>query len=535
MSAGTIEQPIDASLAPPAEPPAHVAARELSSRLASAWVAFALGVITAAIQWQIWGSLNQTPSVTDEASYVLQARIFAHFHWAAPPPPIREFFEQAHVLMSPVIASKYPPGHALLLTLGVWLGMPGLVPVLLSGLTAGLLFAITRRLTNGHTALLAWFLWTFAPVAPGFRPSYFSESTTAATWVIGGWALLRWHADQRLRWLVLLAAATAWCAITRPVTAVPYAIPMAAAALALVWRRGAWRQASIALIAGCVVFAIMPLCNWRTLGTPGHTPYLVYNQTYNPYEHFGFGDNGGRPPTWLPPDSYWQFVPYVALHSRYTVAALPHEMRERLQWIWTDSFGGAPWSTAFGLFIPLGLLALGIEGLVAAACVVGLIITYMFYAHPAIWALYYYESLAPLCLLAAAGFTYAIGRLRRSGSFERNAVLGAVLVSLPFALATAGHIRIGRAGLSASQTVFARGAMHLPHPAMVFVRYGPKHLFYQSLINNDPDLAHAAVWTVNDLGDAENARLRAAAPLRHAFLFDEAAGMFFDLDKASTR
>ena len=53
-----------------------------------------IGIITALVTWWLWGTLSATPYVHDEVALVLQARIFATFRWAAPSPPLPEFFEQ---------------------------------------------------------------------------------------------------------------------------------------------------------------------------------------------------------------------------------------------------------------------------------------------------------------------------------------------------------------------------------------------------------------------------------------------------------
>src|SRR5260370_11675979 len=113
--------------------------------LATRRAAVVCGVVTALLTWWVWGSLDQVAVFHDEAAYLLQAKIFASGRWAAPARPLPEFFEQFHVLVTPVFASKYWPGHSLLMVPGVWLGLPGLVPVLLSGLTGALCFGLARR------------------------------------------------------------------------------------------------------------------------------------------------------------------------------------------------------------------------------------------------------------------------------------------------------------------------------------------------------------------------------------------------------
>ena len=154
---------------------------------------FIVGVLSALVTWWMWGSLSATPYVHDEVALLLQARIFAAFRWASPSPPLPEFFEQFHVFVTPSLAPKYPPGHALLMVPGVWLGIPGLLSVVLTGVTGGMLFLLARRFSNGAVALVAWAIWLVAPAALRFRASYFSEMTTGAIWLVAWWTLLRLH------------------------------------------------------------------------------------------------------------------------------------------------------------------------------------------------------------------------------------------------------------------------------------------------------------------------------------------------------
>jgi hypothetical protein len=530
MTAATMPAPRVASTEPPA-----IAAPRRAGLLAAPWAPFFAGVLTAAMQWLVWRSFKGVPAISDEAAYALQAKLFAHFRWTAPAPPIREFFEQMHVLMSPVVASKYPPGHSLLLAFGAALGMPGLVPVLLGGATGGLLFALARRVGNEYVALLAWLMWTCLPVQEGLRPSYFSEVTTTVTFLLGWWALLRWRDDNRTGWLVLLSVATAWCAVTRPITAVAYAIPTGAVTLAMIRRRRAWRPAMIAIVAGFVVVAILPLWNWRTTGSVLTSPYLAYDHVYLAFEHLGFGDNGGRAPTWLPRDLYYQVAGFANVHAQYTPGTMPHELLLRLRYTWIAYFGNATWSVMLSAFIVVGIFVAGVENLVILATVVTLYAVHLVYAYPASWTIYYYEIIAPLCFLAALGVWRAIQMIAAlrgrtaSPSFARRTMIGVALTCLPFALATQGSKRSGKAAMTWGQTSFARGAERLPTPAIVFIRYAPNHLNQASLVDNDPDFAHAAVWKVYDRGDAENARLRALAPERKAFIYDEASRTFYAL------
>src|SRR6202022_1176970 len=78
--------------------------------LKSRYAPVVVGLTWAAVAWFTWGSLRPMPLDHDEAAYLLQAEIFAQGRWAAAAPPLPEFFGQAHVLVTPVLAAKYPPG-----------------------------------------------------------------------------------------------------------------------------------------------------------------------------------------------------------------------------------------------------------------------------------------------------------------------------------------------------------------------------------------------------------------------------------------
>src|SRR5674476_1414311 len=124
------------------------------------------------------GSLHQLPLVHDEAAYIVQARLFAAGKWADSA-PIPEFFEQPHVLVTPRLAEKYGPGNALMLVPGIWVGMPGLMPVVMLGIGGALIFVLGRRIVNAWVGVLAWMVWLgLASPVTTFRPSYFSEMLT---------------------------------------------------------------------------------------------------------------------------------------------------------------------------------------------------------------------------------------------------------------------------------------------------------------------------------------------------------------------
>src|SRR5262245_13707109 len=70
----------------------------------------------------------------DGVSYLFQAKLFAQGRLYAPAPPENGFSPSPHInIDNGKWYSIYPFGHALILTPGVWLGIPLLIPSLLTG------------------------------------------------------------------------------------------------------------------------------------------------------------------------------------------------------------------------------------------------------------------------------------------------------------------------------------------------------------------------------------------------------------------
>lgn len=496
------------------------------------WV---IGGITAAVIWYAWGYVHPTPSVHDEASYLLQAKTFAAGRWSNPVPPIAEFFEQFHVLVTPTFSSKYPPGTALLMVPGVWLGVPALMLVLLGGATGALLFMVARRVTNAWIALMAWGIWISAPATLWWATGYFSEIVSAALWMAGLWALLEWRDSGRTHWLVAAALCTAWMAISRPLTAVAYGLPVGIAVLWIVARRARWRQLVAATLAGVGVLALLPLSNRAIVGSWRAMPWSLYSQQYLPSDRFGFGVAPNPPERQAPPDMRAfsdQFMPYYRAH---VPSALPRTAYRRLVFITTGKLT-SPRVVLLPLML-VGALTVGAELAVGLASAALLFLVYLGYAHETPWTLYYHEIQPLLALLGALGIWRIVTVLSRKSDVASGVVLRSpparpaltvaalIVLALPYFLRVVERTHDGKRATMAGQRAFRETVAQLPgRQAVVFVRYAPSHNPHRSVIANEPDLARARVWLVYDRG-ADNERLLRAAPSRVPYLFDEASGV----------
>ncbi|HEX5437066.1 MAG TPA: glycosyltransferase family 39 protein [Gemmatimonadaceae bacterium] len=502
-----------------------------SAWLDAPWMPVILGVLSALVIWWVWGSLSQVAVYHDEAAYVLQARIFASGRWAAAARPLPAFFEQSAVLVTPVLAPKMAPGHAILMVPGVWLGLPGLMPVVLGGVAGALLYALARRLTNGWVALLAWAVWVTAPGVLVWHAAYLSEATTGALWLGGWWALLEWRDTGRRRWLLLLAACVGWGAITRPLTMLAYAIPVAPVVIWRVIRLRAWRDFGLAMAVGISILGILPLWSSRTTGDWRTTPLGLYTRMYMPWDVPGFGADSTPPLRPLPPDLEEVHGRFEQIHAAYSVHSLPTALRQRLHYIARDMW--PTWRHPLMLIAAIGLVGLSAEGVFAVITAAVLVLAYLSYAYDPTWSVYYVELLPVLAFLTALGcwklVEWTIALLDRQDSplhAQRTAVPLAILLVLLMgiapALADVSRVQRDHIRFTSYHRHFRTLIASIPTPrSIVFVRYAPNHVGHFSLIRNTPDLARARTWVVYDRG-AEDARLLALAPDRVAYLFDEA-------------
>jgi hypothetical protein len=502
------------------------ATRVLNAR----WFPLVVGLVTAVFMAWMWGGLDQLALIHDEAAYLLQARIYAGGHWTAPGLPLPEFFEQYHVFVTPILAPKYPPGHAMLLVPGIWLDLPGLMPVLLLGLCGALVFEVARRLTNPWVGLLAWFLWMTAPGIMDFDPGYFSETSTSALWMLGWYALLRWLEDDQPKWLAWLAFAIGWGFLCRPVTMVIFAIPVAVVVLARIAKRKAWAELRVPFGIGFACIALWMLWSQRNTGSVLLAPYGLYSRFYFPDDVVGFGLTGLQPLRPLNPDMAL-FNEYVKiLHKDYTLASLPMNLRERV-----IAIAANMWATR-AMLMPLATLALiSVSAPIwfALGTAVLLVLGYLSVGHAPQWTPYYVEIQPVLAFVTAVAWWRVASLfsnrklawpLRGVPAVTSGAVF-AVLVSavllFPYATRMIKYTRINKIENSAYQRNF-RDLLRLApgDHIMVFIRYAPNHSPHESLVTNSPDLNAARVWTVYDRG-ADNIRLIRLAPARTPYLFDD--------------
>lgn len=480
-------------------------------------------VAAVLLTWSAWGSLNPLPTVGDEAAYVLQAQLLARGRIVGDAPPIPEFFEQVHVLVTPTLAPKYPLGFGLALVPGVLLGATALVPLLLAGGVAILIFLLCRRLYGGSTALLACAFWLAAP-GGRYRAGFFSETLSGATCLLAWYGLVRWREGRALRWLVLVSLSLAGAAITRPLTALVFAAPVAIVVLRDAARHRVWRQLLLSAAVAVPVIAILPIQNAATGGPWWELPYGRYARAYLPFDHMGLGLDEQEPTRSRPPDIERLAQAFATFHRDYTVSKVPGALVARVRVYFNDLAGG--WALFAFLLAGIGVVAGPAALRFAAATVALLFLAHLGYAHPPQWSLYYAEALPVGAAAMAAGVallaSWLVQRLATDEAPQRRSLLllvaaGLAILPLPERL---DQIRLNLEVAREPIRRFQAATAGIDTPSVVFVRYALGHRMHRSLIQNPADYASALVWTAYDRG-ADNARLVALAGGRAAFVYDE--------------
>jgi 4-amino-4-deoxy-L-arabinose transferase-like glycosyltransferase len=337
-----------------------------------------------------WQDRDFFPKSHDEQSYLLQMRMLAEGNLWMAPHPLADHFETFHVLVEPVYASVYFPGTALMYFPGVLLegiGWPvWLLPVIASAACVGLLYTIATRLVDGLAGLLAalvlaslsWFRVT-SILLMGQIPALLLGLLMVWAWLCWrerlvtssdegtpekGPAAPAWRgmlADWA--WMGAIGAFAGWMAITRPVDALSYALPVGVGILIDLYRRRApvvARIASLAIIvaAAAPFLAIQIIFNKNVSGSYSTPPFEYYIDKFQPQTSFGFHDFDPdvRPEGTLPQKHALYDLFVVPRAKNHTLGQLPLTWaRKYFRFTIDVTLPGRP----LLILAPLGLLALG--------------------------------------------------------------------------------------------------------------------------------------------------------------------------------
>jgi hypothetical protein len=304
---------------------------------AAAWVVvLSAGLGLLAYEWH--------PHVEDEVAYLYHARILATGAITLPAPPVPESFD---LYLMEVKGTEWyavtPPGWPAILTLGVRLGIPGLVNPLLAGINVLLAFLLLQYLYDRQTARLGVFLLCVSPWYIFLGMSFMTHMATLTCLLAAAVSIEKARLTGKARWGWLAGLAVGISSLIRPLDGLIVGAVIALWAIGVGGRR-LKLPALAALALGTALSAALVLpYNQQLTGRLTTFPINAYlDSHYGPGKNdLGFGPNRGYG---------WPIQPFPG-HS--PLGALINANLNTFS-INTDLFG---WSTGSLLFIALALFA----------------------------------------------------------------------------------------------------------------------------------------------------------------------------------
>jgi hypothetical protein len=250
------------------------------------------------------------PDDHDEYSFLLQAETFASGRFANPQHPMWEHFESFHILLTPTYASKYPPGQAFFLFLGIKFFGHAWYGVLLSCMlmTASIVWMVRGYSGTNWAIIIGVFIIVRFALWNYWSSSYWGGAVAATGGALLFGALPRF--DSTKTWRLLMASLCLGFGLTllsqtRPFEGLLVAILPGLYYLNLLYKRTREKQSRVvfrmivpALAILVINFSITGYYNYKITGDPLVMPYSLHNQQYSVQSPFLFVDQREEPPTY---------------------------------------------------------------------------------------------------------------------------------------------------------------------------------------------------------------------------------------------
>jgi hypothetical protein len=299
-----------------------------------------------------------------------------------------------------------------------------------------------------------------------------------------------------------------------------------------------WRTTMIALGAGLVICAVVPVWNHAVLDSWTTLPYSEYSARTFPFDMPGTHTNWSPAPRELPPDIVALGLEQRQQYEHRELNALPKTFVAR-----ANAVAASAMPHKFGelrYLAPLGLIAAGGAGLVALASGVLLLLAHLTMPHPINWTIYYLD------IFPIVTFGVVIAMKKLLELVERSAPHAPILMKHRHAMAigtgcvllVAGGTVWRPAGVDGNgwmhrEILFRSGVCALPAGAkIVFVLPRTGSSPHHNLVDNDPVWQKSDTWIVRDWGAERAQTLLRAAPARAAYYYDEHSGWFTKMTPA---
>jgi hypothetical protein len=471
--------------------------------------------------------------IHDENCYAIQSRMLAHGRLWMPQHPLADFFESFYLFVRPVYASIYFPGTALLYAPMEWLGLQTWVlPTCVAGLALSVAYLGTTAVIDGIAGLLVVILTLSVHVFRVCSTVVMAQVPVLLFGILTICFWLAWRRKQHFGWLFLIGGTLGWAAITRPIDALSFGLPVLSAIVFQLRGRPPRKLAltGTLILAGSLPFLSLQLCLDRA--TTGHflqTPYTTYLQHDMPGLIYGFHqfDPSRRPASRLPEKlAFYNALVNVENIAAHRFERLPQIICERSRWTLDDTVAASL------LFLLLPPALLGLRQL-PQVVVLSIVPLYMLLYLPNPVALPHYA--VPLVFPMACWIALGAETCRVTwpngwqGRFVTAFVPLSVIIVAGAALPQFHHyafpdafFRLPPSRLIAVQDQLSRAQT----PAIVLFRYDPADDAEQEPVYNSdvawPD--DATIIRAHDLGVSRDRELVSyyahRGPVRSFYLFD---------------
>ena len=449
------------------------------------------------------------PYFHDECSYLIQAHQFAAGRLWEPAHSLADFFESFQLFAEPKYASAYFPGTALLYVPGVWLHVPPWVTsIAIAAVVAGLLFRITAELFDGVGAALAMLLLMADTTYRQCATLALAQMPCLMYGLLALLAWLRWRQKKSFRRSIPIGIALGLAAVTRPVDALIFGLPIGFALLASGSIKARLRTCAAVAIGVSPLLGLQVTINHGITGDWLTTPFRLYADRDYPGTAYGFHryDHDARPVSKLPQKQalYDQYVPTISSHR--WADAVEQQFRPfgtfspaRFQLtIIQDSTCGYP---LLVVLIPLSLLAMTRPRAVVTAAAPLFLLLYVpyvfFFAHYTLTAA---AAVIAAILAGARGAEHLLpGRPRVVAVTATLLIAGLSFAAFPQFDESVTDIVFDSQSLAQINAAVAK--LPADRPAVVLFKYDPRDPIGEPVYNTDaawPD--DARVVRAHDLG-----------------------------------
>lgn len=223
--------------------------------------------LTASIAYVV---LDHIPHILDSIAQLFQAKIFMMGKLYLSPPPLKDFFDYAHIINDGKWYAQYPPGHSLLLVLGLILGIPWVIGPLAGTCSLGVFYVFVKNTyQDRQTTYLCSLLLLFSPFFIFMSSSHMNHTTTMLFLLIFLYFFQRGLASPLPTHALLAGLSLGYAATIRPLDAMAVGLPFICYLMVRVKHKEIPIRHTVAFFCGLLAMVLLLLLyNYLTNGSP---------------------------------------------------------------------------------------------------------------------------------------------------------------------------------------------------------------------------------------------------------------------------